>query len=300
MGATKLGVNVGSSSFLNQSMGMVKSLGQQAISALMPHDFEWYLISFELATADNKTIDYLTFPIQPDSIMKIEQNRNNIKKTMGGVTILSSTALSLGELVLRGSFGRNFKIMIEADLPSVEGVGYAISAGKWSLFDLVSNNSSKNKLSFNFNGLGASVKTGYGVLKILQAMIDKSNGVDERGRPFKLFFYNMALGESYQVVVPPNGVRYSQDLSKNMIWYYDLRFTIVAPLEAVAFGKADSWKAFGVAAAQQAVDITAGAVKDLVDPMLEETLEVRASSFRKAVPEDSNDEASADYSDTEG
>ncbi len=79
-----------------------------------------------------------------------------------------------------------------------------------------------------------SVKNGYGCTKILQAIISKSNGVDKDGLPFRLYFYNMALGESYLVVVPPTGLVLNQSLQRNMIWEYSLTMTAIAPLEAVA------------------------------------------------------------------
>lgn len=62
----------------------------------------------------------------------------------------------------------------------------------------------------------------------------KSNGVDKDGLPFRLYFYNMALGESYLVVVPPTGLVLNQSLQRNMIWEYSLTMTAIAPLEAVA------------------------------------------------------------------
>lgn len=51
-------------------------------------------------------------------------------------------------------------------------------------------------------------------MKILQAMASKSVGLDDKGKPLRLYFYNMALGESYLVAIPPSGVQFSQDLSK--------------------------------------------------------------------------------------
>ena len=64
-------------------------------------------------------------------------------------------------------------------------------------------------------------------------MCDKSVGLDDNGKPLRLYFYNMALGESYLVAIPPSGVQYSQDVSKNMIWNYNLTMMALAPLEAV-------------------------------------------------------------------
>ena len=63
---------------VNEAMSLAKSIGLQAIATAMPHEFEWYMIALELATADNKTIDYLTFPIMPNSLSKVEQNRTFI------------------------------------------------------------------------------------------------------------------------------------------------------------------------------------------------------------------------------
>ena len=61
--------------------------------------------------------------------------------------------------------------------------------------------------------------------------------MDELGFPMKLYFYNMALGESYLVTIPPRGVTFSQNVSKNMIWEYSLEMTGIAPLEAVSATK---------------------------------------------------------------
>ena len=48
-----------------------------------------------------------------------------------------------------------------------------------------------------------------------------------------MFFYNLALGESYLVVVPPNGITFSQNEQRNMVWDYTLNMIAVAPLESV-------------------------------------------------------------------
>ena len=73
-------------------------------------------------------------------------------------------------------------------------------------------------------------------------MLSKSVGLGQDGKPLRLYFYNMALGESYLVVVPPSGAQFSQDLSKNMIWNYNITMIAIAPLELVANKKnAKSW-----------------------------------------------------------
>ena len=208
-------------SALDTVMNMAKSIGGQALASLYPNDFEWYMVALELADSDDNTIDYLTFPIMPDSISKTEPTRTNIKKSMPQ------------EINIKGSFGRQFKILInpKPDV-SINSSSKSVSAGKYHLFDITKKSGSISGLAFsNFN---LNVKTGYGVMKILQAMASKSVGLDDKGKPLRLYFYNMALGESYLVAIPPSGVQFSQDLSKNMIWNYNLTLIALAPLEAVS------------------------------------------------------------------
>jgi hypothetical protein len=216
---------------LDTVMNMAKSIGGQALASLYPNDFEWYMVALELADSDDNTIDYLTFPIMPDSISKTEPTRTNIKKSMAGVTVLSTPSYSPQEINIKGSFGRQFKILINPK-SDVNSSSKSVSAGKYSLFDITKKSGLISGLAFsNFN---LNVKTGYGVMKILQAMASKSVGLDDKGKPLRLYFYNMALGESYLVAIPPSGVQFSQDLSKNMIWNYNLTLIALAPLEAVS------------------------------------------------------------------
>lgn len=246
---------------INEAMQLVKNIGLQAIATAMPHEFEWYMVALELATADNKTIDYLTFPIMPNSLSKVEQNRTSIKKSLSGVTVLQNSALPLGEIVLQGNFGRGFKNLVGVNNDvSIGAMAYSMKAGKYDLYSLQEGSGNKIPKVKTFN---TAVKTGYGVVKMLQAMLSKSVGHDNQGRPFRLFFYNMAFGESYQVVVPSNGMRFYQDLSNNMIWNYDLRLTIVAPLDAVV-KDSRKWKQLAVSAIKGSVDIVSTEVKNVV------------------------------------
>lgn len=246
---------------VNEAMKLVKTMGLQAVATAMPHEFEWYMIALELATADNKTIDYLTFPIMPNSLSKVEQNRVSLKKSLSGVTVLQNSALPLGEVVLQGNFGRGFKNLVGVGTDISSGaLAYSMKAGKYDLYSLQQDGALKSPKFRTFN---TAVKTGYGVVKMLQAILNKSVGHDSQGRPFRLFFYNMAFGESYQVVVPTNGVRFYQDLSNNMIWNYDLRLTVVAPLDAVVKGSR-KWKQLAASGIQGSMDIVSKEVANVV------------------------------------
>jgi hypothetical protein len=110
------------------------------------------------------------------------------------------------------------------------------------------------------------IKTGFGCVKMMQAIISKSNGVDKSGLPFKLFFYNMALGESYLVVVPPAGLNLSQNLQRNMIWEYNLSMTAIAPLESVKSGKTKTslTKILAAGAIQKGVNDLAATIAGLL------------------------------------
>jgi len=246
---------------INEAIRLTKSIGLQAVATAMPYEFEWYMVALELATADNKTIDYLTFPIMPNSLSKVEQNRTSIKKSLSGVTVLQNSALPLGEIVLQGNFGRGFKNLVGVSNDIFGGAqAYSMKAGKYDLYSLQEGSGNKIPKVKTFN---TAVKTGYGVVKMLQAILSKSVGHDNQGRPFRLFFYNMAFGESYQVVVPSNGMRFYQDLSNNMIWNYDLRLTVVAPLDAVV-KDSRKWKQLAASAIKGSVDIVSSEVKNVV------------------------------------
>ena len=203
----------------------VDQLGKSLLHAIYPNDFEVYMMALELTTADGDTIDYFAFPIMPESIQKTELKRTNIKKTSSGVTVLSSAAFTPEEIVIKGNFGRSFKIVLGRE-PSPQGVAFSIPAGKLRLSE---------KRSIKTPDFSLGVKTGYGATKILQSIINKSNGVGYDGRPFRLYFYNMALGESYLVAVPPTGLQLSMSQEKNMIWDYTLNLTTIAPLSLSFF-----------------------------------------------------------------
>lgn len=259
-------------SALDTVMNMAKSIGSQTLASLYPNDFEWYMVALELADSSDNTIDYLTFPIMPDSITKTEPTRTNIKKSMAGVTVLSTPSFSPQEINIKGNFGRQFKILIDPK-PSVNinSTNKSVKAGKYTLFDISKKSGSISGLAFsNFN---LNVKTGYGVLKILQAIANKSVGLDDKGKPFRLYFYNMALGESYLVAIPPSGVQFSQDLSKNMVWNYNLTMIALAPLEAVSSKNSKLLDKLLPSLIQTGVGEVASTVSSALKPVSETVLE---------------------------
>lgn len=214
-------------SIQGKAMDMIQTVGRATLSTLYPNDFEFYMCALELATSEGDTIDYFTFPVTPSSITKTDNKRTSIQNTAGGIVALTSPTFVPQDISIRGTFGRVFKILINTE-SSGAGVAFSLSNGVRTLQQIT-----KKAVTMKTPAFDASVKTGYGALKILQSIISKSNGIDNNGKPFRLFFYNLALGESYLVVVPPNGITFTQSEQRNMIWDYNLNMIAVAPLDSV-------------------------------------------------------------------
>jgi hypothetical protein len=84
-----------------------------------------------------------------------------------------------------------------------------------------------------------NVKTGYGCMKILQAICDSSLEIDN-GKPRRLYFHNPAFGESHLVKVisfNPN-----QNMQSNMIWNYTLQMKSITPAQNVRGNEVGSLK----------------------------------------------------------
>lgn len=218
------------SSVNRKYIDLVNVVGKAALNALYPYDFEVYMMALELTDSEGNTIDYLSFPIMPESISKTEPKRTNIKVSATSTTVLSSASFIPEEITIKGNFGRTFNILLSPKEPSVQGVAYSINNG---VYDLTQINNKNNTLGFKVPAFNVGIKTGYGAIRILKSIISKSNGVDKSGKPFRLYFYNLALGESYLVAVPSSGITVSQNLQKNMIWEYSLTLNTLAPLASL-------------------------------------------------------------------
>ena len=245
--------------YANQAISLAQQLGMQTLSSVYPYDFEWYMCALELTDSKDQTIDYLAFPIQPDSIQKSEPTRNNIKKSMAGVTVLSNDAYIPQDITIRGSFGRQFKLLLNVKEIKGKNSQYSTINGVYSLYQKA------GASAINYPSFNIAAKNGYGIIKILQAIVNKSVGLDDEGKPFKLYFYNMALGESYLVAIPPSGAQFNQDVSKNMMWSYSITMKTLAPLDAVREEQEGSLrKELSATAVAAGVSMVAQGVNDIM------------------------------------
>jgi hypothetical protein len=187
------------------------SLGKRALNALYPDDIEIYILALELVNSDKETEEYFIFPVNPNSISEPKVPIQSIKKTAGGITVMNTTTFSPSTISLRGNFGRKFKFLAGQELVSFSSINI-----KPTLNDI--------KPTFSKN-----IKTGYGCLKLLESIIEKSNSLDKKGQPYALYFYNLALGNNY--LVKSLNLTLDQTQEMNMIWSYSLQFQALAKVE---------------------------------------------------------------------
>lgn len=237
----------------NKLAGELANYGRGRLSVKYPSEIEMYLVAFELVDSLGKTLQYFVFPIMPNSISKVENNRVNIKKSSSGTTVLMSPSFTANEISLKGDFGRSFKFLTN---PTGNDFQFAIFK-----------ETKGNKLNITYPELDPAVKSGYGCIKILQNMILMANKLDGHYKPHRLYFYNMALGESYLVSVLPGGLTLSQAIDRNMIWGYTLTMQAIANLEDLKSSedyKKSSKSLLSAQTVSNGVNILVGEVKGLL------------------------------------
>lgn len=248
--------------FQRQIQQSLTSVGKEGLNAFFPRDFELYLVSLELVDSEGDTIDFFTFPISPTSISKTEIERTTIRKTLRATTVIQSDSFVPQDLSISGDFGRNIKFLLPNifGIPSSKAMAFSINAGVYGSEDV------NSKVISKIPTFNPQVKTGYGCIKILQSIISKSKSHDN-GKPFRLYFYNPALGESYLVVPTKNPLTLSQTEQKNMIWSYNLNLKIIADLSKIGVNMdslKDNLKILGSGVIQQDINALANNVNKFI------------------------------------
>jgi hypothetical protein len=198
-------------------------LGKAALHALYPNDFEYYSMSLELVDFLGNTVDYFTFPILPSNIDETTKELTNVRKTMTGVNVLKNPTFVPHPIVITGDFGKMFKVIINGQ--AIEFAGLSISSGHFSIDPL--------KAVRTFTQFSSFAKTGYGCIKVLEAMKQKSKQLDTNfKKPYSLYFYNPIFGNNYQVEFDTFKVTQNSK-ERNMIPGYTMQLTAVAPLDSL-------------------------------------------------------------------
>ena len=179
------------------------------LAAAHPNDFQYQFVAFELTDYGGRTIDLLIFPITPSQTTYSHTASIDIKKTATGVITQYNSHFTPADITLRGTFGRRFKVMLgrrEYQATAFKPFGDAHS-------------------DYDF-----AVKTGYGVTKAMENLIDGSRACDEQGRSNLLYYYNALRGEHFMVEV--TNKRFEMNESKNDLVTYALTMKSVAPASA--------------------------------------------------------------------
>jgi len=204
---------------------LLKGIGKSALHYLYPNDFEVYICSLELVDSSDTTVEMFIFPVMPEQIVETNTPVMSINKTSGGVTVLSTVSFTPIDINIRGNFGRKFKILIGRDLADSTALSFTTNGGSLNYF---------GELNINQKTFSNEIKTGYGAFKILQSIVFKANMLDRKNNPFRLYFYNPALGNSY--LVKATSLTQRQSRETNMIWQYELSMRSVAPITVRSLG----------------------------------------------------------------
>lgn len=191
------------------------SVGKAAIHAAMPDDFEYYLCSLELVNHKDERKGFLSFSVMPEQISESYTPIQTMIKTHNAVVTLFNDSFAPVDINIAGTFGRKIRLLLNYKDPWIQTGG-------------------KQFLALNFGkvaGVEVGVKTGYGMTKVLQHILNASSKTEaESGKPYYLKFYNYALNTAYLVDVVSYTV--NQSMGSNMIWNYQMTLRAVAPLSS--------------------------------------------------------------------
>lgn len=205
---------------IKKRLDLLGTVGKQFMSIKYPKEFELYILAFELIDAKGKTLRYFVFPVMPSFLEESYPETVNIRRTLLGVTALSTTTFTPIPISLNGNFGRKFRVLLGTDYVEFANA-FTTSNGK------VTASSIANGVADVFD---QRVKTGYGSLQVLKELLEEASVIDVIG-PRRLIYYNPAFGTSYVVKVMDKKINMSQDT--NMLHNYSISLQAIAPLESL-------------------------------------------------------------------
>ena len=190
---------------------LTASIGRAGLHSLYPDDFEYYACALELLDSSDKTVALLIFPVMPDSISETHASPVTVSKSATGIISQFNNTFTPVDISVNGTFGRKIRLLVGSKQVQATGFSFNMNLGK----ELVE----------------ATVKTGYGVIKMLQQIHAKTYELDEKNLPHRLFWYNYALNKNYMVEIL--NAAYNQGRENNMMWDYSLTMKGIAPAEAI-------------------------------------------------------------------
>lgn len=191
---------------------LLTSLTRSGLHTLFPDEVENYAMSMELVNADGVTVDMLVFPVMPSEVTISGRTMETIKKTSGGVVSLHTQTFVPFAINISGTFGRKFRVLLGNE---------SVLAAGLNLFQDVTKDA---KAPFNLK-----IKTGYGVTKVLERIIQNSRRTDRLGRSYRLIVSLQAFNLNVVAVVNDGYNFNMNDQRNNMMWGYSIPMTAIAP-----------------------------------------------------------------------
>jgi len=183
--------------------------GRAYLHSLYPNEFEYYMLVLELYDFYTDELeDSLIFPVMPNAISESEVLLTNIKKTMSSVNIIKNVSYAPRVISIQGTFGKKIRILLSKNTNATPATGFTTKVSKEA---------------------NATVKTGYGVIKILERIIKAS-----KKEGSLLFLHNLSLGTSY--LIETTDFSFNQSLENNMMWNYQLNIKTIAESNNVYVG----------------------------------------------------------------
>lgn len=189
----------------NKAKDIISNSGRAALHALAPNEFEYYACSFELLKSNGDIERIFHFPVMPVGISIDEQSLVNIRKTGNSFGVQFSDSFIPRNISLNGTFGRKFRLLLSDD--SGDDINLSNFGSSLNNFDM-------------------KVKTGYGMTKTFEQILNDLYQLDEFGVPRLLIFHNFAFNQSTLVEVVSKN--FSQSNENNMMWNYSIQLKGIA------------------------------------------------------------------------
>lgn len=200
----------------NQTRYILSTVGRAGLHALAPDNFEYYLCSLELLDSAGNTKGFLSFVVMPNNYLESRTQIATVTKTQSGVSTLFNSSFVPRDISIQGTFGRKLRLLIGSkEVKDKDDKSVPFFNGQFA----------------KVAGQEILVKSGYGLTKMLQKMVDMSFKLDDNGLPHIMLFSNYSLNTNYVVEILQDS--YSQSIENNMLWFYSLEMKAVAPQSAV-------------------------------------------------------------------
>lgn len=213
-------------SFVGALAGAIVDVGRAGLHVLGPDNFEYYMCSLSLRNRNMEEVAYMSFPVMPNNIMESQQAVASVTKTNKGIVTQFSSSFNPKDISIQGTFGRKLRLILgnKEFVPKAEA-GFAMAQKFFN---------GNIGINGGIAGTDLLIKTGYGLTKMMQRILDAAYAGDDDG-PYIVVFTNYAFNTSY--VVEPLQRSFSQSTENNMIWYYNVEMKAVADWSDLSKGE---------------------------------------------------------------